>query len=238
MYNVGLSLLYNIIFFLVGYIFIGSLNTSIILSKWKRKDDVRNYHSKNAGATNSLRTYGKKFALIVFLIDFFKVILSVLIAALIINLAINKSNYKVFVSPQIIALGIIIGHIFPCWFKFKGGKGVACSAALILTINLVAFLIAALIFWSIALTKKIVSLASISVALATIPFIFIPWMTQGILGFWINNVAFNPYLTPLSKFWFISPLIYLIASLLVVIMHYENIKRIINGKEKQLKIKK
>ncbi|WP_029513031.1 glycerol-3-phosphate 1-O-acyltransferase PlsY [Mycoplasmopsis iners] len=229
--NVLVTILINLALFLVGYLFIGSFNTAIILSNKLKKDDVRKHYSKNAGATNSLRVFGKKFALAVFLIDFAKVLVSVLILAILAQYAFPKTY---FISPQSVGLGIVVGHIFPIWFKFKGGKGVACSSALILSINIVAFVIAAFIFFTIAFKRKIVSLASILTAGLLVPFMFIPWMTQGVLGFWINNVAWNDNLKYLSNNWYVSGIIYTLAAILVVAMHHSNIKRLIKKEEKRI----
>ncbi|UUM19470.1 glycerol-3-phosphate 1-O-acyltransferase PlsY [Mycoplasma sp. 1018B] len=234
------NVLINLAFFIAGYLFIGSFNTSIILSYFFKKDDVRKYHSQNAGATNSLRTFGKRFALIVFIIDFLKVVLTVLIAALIVHNIINVYfPFQVFVSPQVAGFGVVVGHIFPIYFKFKGGKGVVCAASLILMINVIAFIIASIIFFSILVKRKIVSLASISVALVMLPMMYNPWFTQGILGFWINNVEHNDDIIKfLVSYWYVTPIIFTLTALLVIIMHHSNIKRLIKKEERTLNLNK
>ncbi|MGV2393503.1 UNVERIFIED_CONTAM: glycerol-3-phosphate acyltransferase [Campylobacter lari] len=158
------SILFNVFLLVFGYLFIGSFNTSIIFSRYYKHDDIRNYNSGNAGATNSLRRYGKKVAIAILFIDMLKVVIPVLIMASLLNhidFFINLRENNIFISPQVLGLGIIIGHVFPIYFKFKGGKGVACTIGLICSINIILFLIAALIFFSVVLSSKYVSLASI-----------------------------------------------------------------------------
>ena len=230
------SILLNLAFVCFGYLFIGSLNTSIILSKLWMHDDVRNYHSKNAGATNSLRTYGKSFALAVFFIDFLKTAISVFILAAMLNHIEGFKNFasKYFISPQSLGLGIIIGHIYPIYFKFKGGKGVACSVGLAATINIVFFFVAAVIFFIIAAASRYVSLASVLTAAIMIPLALIPWMTQGILGWWPNFVVKD--LT--DNYWYVTGILYSIDALLVIIAHHTNITRLIHHDEAKINLKK
>ncbi|QBF34763.1 glycerol-3-phosphate acyltransferase [Mycoplasmopsis phocirhinis] len=228
----------NLALIVLGY-FIGSLNTSIIMSKKLKKDDVRNYFSRNAGATNSLRTYGKKFALIVFAIDFLKVIIPTVIFAALQNHLFSDLNDQYWISPQSIGFGIIIGHCFPIFFGFKGGKGVACSSAFILTINPVLWLIAFVVFFAIILIFKKVSLASILTSTIIVPLIFIPWFIQGISGYWLNFINFSNSiaLTNLQPYWYVSPIYFLMVAILVISLHHSNIKRLLNGSEPKLGIK-
>ncbi|UUD35713.1 glycerol-3-phosphate 1-O-acyltransferase PlsY [Mycoplasmopsis caviae] len=231
MHIIFYSILLNLALVLVGYISLGSLNTSIILSKWKKKDDIRLHNSKNAGATNSLRTYGMKFAGLVFAIDVFKTLIPTLILAAILNHVEQAYIFasKYYMSPQSLALGVIIGHIFPLYFKFKGGKGVACTIGLIASINIILFLVAATMFFIIVFASRYVSLASIVCAIILIPLSFIPWMTSGILGYWSN---FINVLT--INMWYVSGIIYLIAAILIITMHHSNIRRLIKHSESKL----
>ncbi|ADN68951.1 glycerol-3-phosphate 1-O-acyltransferase PlsY [Mycoplasmopsis fermentans] len=229
--NIFYSILLNLTLILIGYFLLGSFNTSIILSKWKKKDDIRLHNSKNAGATNSLRTYGKKFAATVFVIDVLKTFIPTIVLAAILNHACFDFAQTYYMSPQSLALGVIIGHIFPVYFKFKGGKGVACTIGLIATINIVFLLMASIIFFIVVLTSKYVSLASILTAAILVPFAFIPWMTSGILGYWTNFVYEYHNC-------FVTSFIYLIAAILIIAMHHSNITRLINHTESKLGQKK
>lgn len=145
---------YIILFSVIAY-FAGSINPSVLISKKVYGKDIRTVESKNAGATNMMRAFGKKAGLTVFLLDFSKGFLSVLIA---------KAAVRFFDAPYEAALFAgffaVLGHIFPVFFRFRGGKGVATLAGA--AFALMPFITAALLvlFAVIASTTKIVSLAS------------------------------------------------------------------------------
>ena len=138
---------------------IGSLNFAILLSR-KKHDDIRDHGSKNAGTTNMLRTYGKRMAVVTLLGDFLKAVIAVRIGALICG------EFPYFSGMYIAALFCIVGHIFPVYFKFKGGKGIAAAAGAILACGeWSVLLILLLIFVIVVIGTKYVSLASIMVSL-------------------------------------------------------------------------
>ena len=150
----------TIIVFAIAYL-IGSLSTSILLAKVKGKSDPRSVGSGNAGATNVLRTSGKTDALIVLIGDVLKGVIAVWLA---------KAG-----GLQGFALGLagfccVLGHIFPVYFKFKGGKGVATALGVILCLSLWSGIIAAIVFAAIVFITRYVSLGSI-IAAAASPFI-------------------------------------------------------------------
>ncbi|VEU75242.1 G3P acyltransferase [Mycoplasmopsis maculosa] len=228
------SILINLGLFVIGYLFVGSFNTSIIITKFFIKDDIRTHNSGNAGATNALRTYGKKIALLIFFSDLLKVIIPTLITIILlnhVNIFIELRINNIFVSPQSLALGIVIGHIYPIYFKFKGGKGVACTIGLFMTINILLLIIAAIVFFLIVIKTKYVSLGSIISAIILIPFVFIPWTINGILGYWFNNVELVNSFNKVASYWYVSPIIYTISAIITVIAHHSNIKRLINKTE-------
>ena len=140
-----------IIVFVIAYL-LGSINTSIIVGKIKSGKDIRNFGSGNAGATNTLRTFGKIAAVLVILGDVLKAVVSILIA-------------KLWLGEQIAmyvaSVGVILGHNFPVLFGFKGGKGIVVSAVACLftdwRIGLPIVIVALLIMF----TTKYVSLGSI-----------------------------------------------------------------------------
>ncbi|QSF13699.1 glycerol-3-phosphate 1-O-acyltransferase PlsY [Mycoplasma sp. Mirounga ES2805-ORL] len=230
--------LLNFALFLIGYLFFGSLNTSIIVSKKKMRDDIRKHCSKNAGATNALRVYGKKIAGLIFAIDVLKTFVPVLIVAILNRYAYQEFANKYFMSPQALGLGVVIGHIFPIYFKFKGGKGIACSVGFIATINVVIFVIAAIIWLTVFFITRYVSLAGIITTLILIPLTFFPWVTQGILGFFMNSVEHTESLKPccLSRYWYVSGILFFIDSIVIIFAHRSNIKRLINHNESKLKL--
>ena len=134
---------------------IGSINFSVILSKKMAGFDIREKGSGNAGSTNMLRSVGKKAALITLLCDILKGIVSILISILIGNIFkdLNKA-----LLVQIAGLAVVIGHTFPVFFKFKGGKGVATALGIILLTNWQIGLICLIFGVILIIVTKMVSL--------------------------------------------------------------------------------
>ena len=157
----------------VGYL-LGSVNWSIILTWFfKNKEDIRKYGSGNAGMTNVLRTVGKVPAALTFVGDFLKCVAAVLLAVLIAFLfsAFSGTAYPPeFPSVMKYAAGMacVIGHIFPVFYGFRGGKGVVTAAAMIAFTDWRVFLLVLLTFAVMFAWKRIVSLASVTCA-ATYP---------------------------------------------------------------------
>lgn len=182
-----------------GYLF-GSLNFAIIYSKLKG-DDIRNHGSGNAGATNVLRTYGKGAAAIVFLLDILKGVIAVMIT-------------RIFFDDMLYdcasALGAVLGHNFPLYYGFKGGKGVATSLAVLLVLHYPTALIAMATFIIVVLTTKYVSLSSILAALAAMAGAFILFKVD------------------------VFSIFCLIIGSLCIYRHRSNIKRLIKGTESKL----
>jgi glycerol-3-phosphate acyltransferase PlsY len=197
----------NVIFLILSFVavaliayLLGSFNFALIISKLKFRDDIRKYGSGNAGMTNMLRTYGKKAASFTFLGDAVKAALAIAVGGLI-NGVIGAYTAGFF---------CILGHMFPVFYKFKGGKGVVTSAVMILMLDWRVFLILAAIFFSIVLSTKYMSLGSI----------------MGILIYPLILYNFNgPG---------VSILIALAVSALVVFMHRENIKRLLEHRENKI----
>lgn len=131
--------------------FAGSLNFAIIISKAVYHDDIRNHGSKNAGFTNTKRTFGTKAAIAVIVGDLMKTILSVTIAMLLFGADI----------ATLAGLACIIGHCFPVFYKFKGGKGVAALAAMVLVLDPIVFLVLFALFAIVVIGTKYLSLGSI-----------------------------------------------------------------------------
>lgn len=139
--------------------FIGSVNFSVIISKKMAGFDLREKGSKNAGTTNMLRTVGKKAALIVLICDILKGVLAILIAK------IMTGNLDQAIGVQIAAVAVVLGHTFPIFFEFKGGKGVATSIGILLMINWQIGLICIVYGVLILILTRMVSLGSITAAL-------------------------------------------------------------------------
>lgn len=145
-----MNYLYLICLGIICY-FIGNISGSIVLSKLIYKQDIRNYGSKNAGATNALRVYGVKFGLATFLIDFLKGLLCAYL------------GFKFFGSLGILVCGLlcVIGHILPIIYNFKGGKGIATSFGVLLFAQPLQVLFLLILFLIVVLITKYVSLGSI-----------------------------------------------------------------------------
>ena len=200
-------MLVNNLLLIILFYLIGSLPFALILTKLSGFGDIRNIGSGNVGATNVLRTGNKLLAIIVLSLD----ILKGLIPYLIINIYFNELSLlnKIFLCHF-----AIIGHIYPIWLKFKGGKGVATYIGFLFGLNPYIAISFLLIWLVVAYISKYSSLGSlVGIFVAPAYFIFI-------------NFNFN-----ISIFF-----IYL--SFVIVIKHKENIKRLINKTESKIKLSK
>ena len=148
----GILMITAVLLCMVSAYLIGSINPAIIISKEYYHDDIREHGSGNAGATNTLRTYGKKTAAVIFALDLLKAAVAVGVGSLILTYSIGGA---------IAGLFVILGHTFPVYYKFKGGKGVACTAMVILLLSPASFVILFPIFAVIVLLTRFVSLGSI-----------------------------------------------------------------------------
>jgi len=189
----------------------GSLSGSIILSKFFYKDDIRKYGSGNAGTTNMLRTYGVKKAALTLGIDFIKTFVGIFLA----KLLIGEMGYAVG------SFGVTIGHAYPIYYRFKGGKAAACMAASMLFLDWRIFVVEATLFFACAFATRIVS---ISTLLAAVTFPLTTW-------YFCNDVMG----TPLGHS-YIAYTIYICA--FVIYLHRANIKRLLNGTESKFGSKK
>lgn len=197
------DLLKYIIVAIVSYLF-GSLNFSIIVSKYANGSDIRGFGSGNAGITNYIRSFGAKSALGVLLGDVLKCVVPVLLAGWMVG----------FMGKLIAGIAVILGHMFPIFFRFKGGKGVLTTAALILVLDWRIFLICISFFIGIVLVTKYVSLGSVC-AVAALP--ICTWLFYG---------AHLQFIVATS-----------VIAALVIFMHRANIKRLIEGTESKFKFR-
>lgn len=209
-----------IIIAIIAYL-IGSINFSIILSKKMAGFDLREKGSGNAGTTNMLRTVGKKAALITLVCDILKGIVPVLLAVLIGNIANHfVAEVRVEYLAQIAGVSAIIGHTFPIYFGFRGGKGVASSLGLVLIINWQIGLICLVFALLIMAVTRMVSLGSIATAIL-FPVLIIFGVGSEYYIVSGNYIIFS-----------------LILALIVIFNHRSNIKRILTGTENKLSFKK
>ena len=146
---------------LVAYL-LGSISFSVIFGKKFAGVDVREKGSKNAGSTNVLRVAGKKAAACALICDILKGVVAVLVAFIAAKIAGDMVSGALLV--QFAAIAVILGHMFPIFFKFKGGKGVATSLGVIMAINPKIGAICLVFGILIIIVTRIVSLASVTVA--------------------------------------------------------------------------
>lgn len=199
---------------LIGYVF-GLFQTAYIYGKL-HGIDIRNYGSGNAGTTNTLRVFGTKAGLLVLLGDIMKCILAVVITGVIFG---NSHPDMVYLLKMYTAAGAIIGHNFPFYLKFKGGKGIAATAGLILSFHPYLIPMGIVLFFGAFFLTHYVSLGSLLVY----------------AGFLIELVV----LGQMGIFGMTQALLiemYVIAGFLTVMAywkHRENIKRLLSGTERK-----
>lgn len=208
-------LIATILVAICGY-FLGSLNGAAIISRLVLHDDVRKYGSKNAGMTNMIRVFGAKAGVLTVIIDVGKTLVAVFIGCFL-----GRATFL----PYVAGFCCLIGHAFPFYFGFKGGKGVLVAATTALCVSLPTFGILVVIFGLILWFTKYVSVASIVSALM-FPFIIAKFpvymVSEG------NNVP-APTLAPVFA---------LAMAVAIIFLHRENIKRLKAGTENKIGKKK
>lgn len=192
----------------------GSLPTAVLAGKWLRGIDLRDHGSGNAGATNAIRVLGPGIGLSVLIIDAFKGVGAVSLAYLAAGYIPEESSFVLF---QILLGGMaILGHVFPLFDSFRGGKGIATLVGISIILYKEAFLICLVVFLTVFLTTRYVSAGSIASALV-LPF----------------AVIFTDGMNILPKIIFAAAI-----ALFVPIMHLNNIKRLIQGRENRISFKR
>lgn len=195
---------FKIIFFLVGSYLIGSIPFAYIITKTARGIDIRNFGSGNPGATNVFRVAGKTYGLITLMFDFLKGLITV---------SVTKLFYPDLISISIICgLLSIIGHNWPVWLKFRGGKGFATSLGVLLGLIPLVTFFGLITFVIIFILTKYVSLSSV---LSSIVVIAMCWIKREQL---------------------ILCLFVTLTGLMIIIRHRPNIVRLLKGTESKLKI--
>lgn len=214
--------------------FIGSLNSSIIISRFVKKEDIRNSGSGNAGATNMVRTYGRAYGILAFVLDFVKVVIAYLIVWLIfshIDAAVFE-KYEYFFKV-VTGFFCFIGHIYPCFFGFKGGKGITVCAAMICILDWRLFLLGAALFFAVVFITKYISFSSIAFAVVypVCTFFLFDKEFSIIKHYIVSKNSFGKQEMPLRL---TALAISIIFSVIVLYKHRENIKRLIRGEENKI----
>jgi len=216
-----------IAFSIIAPYLICSINPAIIITRIKSGEDIRKLGSGGAGLTNTLRTQGKTAAVIVLLGDVLKGVAAVLLVALFCSIlfsckelncvACRHGYYNAELFMWIASLSSVLGHCFPVYYKFKGGKAVLVTVATGLVINWLAALSALIIFIIIVALTRYVSLGSI-IAAACYP------ICVALIGIFVRS----------DPNWYIGVIFTSIIAVILIFMHRKNIVRLINKNEKKL----
>ena len=196
-----------IVCFLVGYLF-GNMQTAFFIGK-AHGIDIRRYGSGNAGTTNAMRTLGRKSGSLVFIGD----LLKVLIPGMILRYAVFPDEPYVILLCEILGFGAVLGHCFPFWMQFKGGKGIAVTAGAMLCVDwrLIVFTV---VFALIVYLTKYVSLGSLFVVV-----LFPTYMAIVYRG---------------HEYWLWMVIVACLYTISGVYMHRANIKRLLSGTENKI----
>ena len=203
---------------IMGYVF-GLFQTGYLYSRSKHMD-IRNYGSGNSGSTNVLRVMGKKAGLVVFLGDAGKMIL----ACLLTRFLFRAHPEQMYVYLLYTGFGVILGHNFPFYMGFKGGKGIAASAGLLASTDWRVMLVCLVVFVAAVAITRYVSLGSILVMI----FFFIGMVFCCLRGDFGIAAAYQPEFCVLA----------VLISLMGIWRHHANIRRLLNGTENKLGARK
>lgn len=219
---------------IIAYL-IGSINPAILITKLTTGKDIRTMGSGNAGFTNVLRSVGKGPAVATIICDYLKGIIAVLIgwwifSALTVTNEVAPAEYVKY-GRYLAGVCVILGHAFPIYFKFKGGKGVVTANALMLVVDWRVFLLVTGTFLIIFFCTKIISLGSVSgAALYPVYTLLVTYFLD-----YLPNLGTPNELR--FRFVLISTGCAFLVGAIVIIMHRENLQRLFKGEEKRIKAK-
>ncbi|MDG5243919.1 glycerol-3-phosphate 1-O-acyltransferase PlsY [Staphylococcus aureus] len=197
-----------IVMLLLSYL-IGAFPSGFVIGKVFFKKDIRQFGSGNTGATNSFRVLGRPAGFLVTFLDIFKGFITVFIP-LWLPVHADGPISTFFTNGLIVGLFAILGHVYPVYLKFQGGKAVATSAGVVLGVNPILLLILAIIFFIVLKIFKYVSLASIVAAICCV----------------IGSLIIQDYILLVVSF---------LVSIILIIRHRSNIARIFRGEEPKIK---
>ncbi len=206
----------EILLIVIAYL-IGSVPTSVWVSKYFFGIDIRNYGSGNAGATNTYRVLGPKWGTFVMIVDILKGVMAASLFLLLPSVYLGAQHEFHRTNFQIgLGLAAVLGHIFPIWAGFKGGKGVATVFGMVLAIQPMVAVCCVAVFIVVLYLTRFVSLSSILASVAFPIFILL---------------IFNDPV-PLYRVFAIA------VALLVILTHQKNINKLLNGNESRARILK
>ncbi|HDH2626661.1 TPA: glycerol-3-phosphate 1-O-acyltransferase PlsY [Staphylococcus aureus] len=197
-----------IVMLLLSYL-IGAFPSGFVIGKLFFKKDIRQFGSGNTGATNSFRVLGRPAGFLVTFLDIFKGFITVFFP-LWLPVHADGPISTFFTNGLIVGLFAILGHVYPVYLKFQGGKAVATSAGVVLGVNPILLLILAIIFFIVLKIFKYVSLASIVAAICCV----------------IGSLIIQDYILLVVSF---------LVSVILIIRHRSNIARIFRGEEPKIK---
>ena len=210
--NIGywLFMLLSVILCVAAGYLLGSVNAAIIISTKKYKSDIRTHGSGNAGMTNMFRTFGKTGGLLTLFGDLGKTLLPILL------------GYLFFSYPgsYIAGLFVVLGHCFPIYYKFKGGKGVLAMFVMMLACDPPVFLMMIIVFAIVVIGTRFVSMSSVMAAF------FMPIFINSWYAIMYGDGAVSGIRMPIA----------FLITLTVVVMHIPNLKRILNREEPKIKM--
>ncbi|AVO68872.1 TPA: glycerol-3-phosphate 1-O-acyltransferase PlsY [Staphylococcus aureus] len=197
-----------IVMLLLSYL-IGAFPSGFVIGKLFFKKDIRQFGSGNTGATNSFRVLGRPAGFLVTFLDIFKGFITVFFP-LWLPVHADGPISTFFTNGLIVGLFAILGHVYPVYLKFQGGKAVATSAGVVLGVNPILLLTLAIIFFIVLKIFKYVSLASIVAAICCV----------------IGSLIIQDYILLVVSF---------LVSIILIIRHRSNIARIFRGEEPKIK---
>lgn len=228
-----LKFILGIVITIIFSYLLGSINSSIVIGKLLKGQDIRTLGSKNAGLTNTIRCFGKRIGILVCIGDLAKGVVAVLLSRAVFGYMelgldgfhiVNETieNGTVFLG-YIAGFFAILGHIFPIYYGFKGGKGVLTAASVLLVIDIRTFAIIIPFFLIVAFSTRYVSVGSISAA------VFYPLLTFWVQFYW-RDFQFETAI--------LNAILVLCTSALLIYMHKPNMIRLKNKTENKIKFKK
>lgn len=212
------QIILSILVAILAYL-LGSISFAVIFTKTFIKSDIRDFGSGNAGTTNVMRVGGFLPGALTFLCDVLKGFVACFVGKLLFQYIFPKVSVEWGVYGAFICgLACMLGHVFPIFFQFKGGKGIATSVGIFAVCCYPAIIIGLSVFALCVLITRIVSISSIVAALTVVSFTM----------FFYNEAAL---------FW-PQALLAVLMGVIVILKHYDNIKRLISGTEKKLTIRR
>ncbi len=212
-------MIYAVLSVILAYL-LGSISFAVILSKLFLKKDVREMGSGNAGTTNVMRTGGFKLGALTFLGDVLKGFIACIVGKLVFKAVFENGDKWAVYGAFLCGVACMIGHVFPIFFQFKGGKGIATSVGIFAVCCWPAILIGLAVFALGVLITRIVSASSIAAAVTV-----------------VGCTMIFSYINEFALFW-PQAVLSIAMGVLVISKHSANIKRLLNGTEKKLTIGK